>query len=163
MHLKNLLIVGFLIWLTACKGNIQSDGQSIQNLATAKIPTTLPPESTTTPTCAPEPPRLLTICLAQEPRSLFLYDAVSSAERSVLAAIYEGPFELDGFTAQPVIVEKMPTLADGDALLKPVNVNPGDLLVDVNGNLANLAEGVTYRPSGCGEWACSQTYAGEQA
>jgi peptide/nickel transport system substrate-binding protein len=163
MHLKNLLIIGFLIGLSACRGKtLPEDVPTIENLPTLDATTSLPvaPAATATPT--PEPPRLLTICLAQEPRSLFFYDAVSSAERGVLAAIYDGPFELDGFTALPVIVEKMPSLADGDALLQPATVAPGDLLVDANGNLANLVGGVIYRPAGCGEWACAQTYTGDQ-
>jgi peptide/nickel transport system substrate-binding protein len=162
MHLKNLLLLGFLIGLTACQGKALPDEPTAENLPALEATTSLPLEPTATATLAPEPPRLLTICLAQEPRSLFFYEAISTAERSVLAAIYDGPFELDGFIIQPVIVEKMPSLADGDALLQPVSVAPGDLLVDVNGNLVNLVEGVTYRPAGCSEWACAQTYTGDQ-
>lgn len=162
MHLKNLILIGFVIGLSACQGKALPQEPTTANLPTLQATGTLPLALTATATLAPEPPRLLTVCLAQEPRSLFFYDAVSNAERSVLAAIYDGPFELDGFTAGAVIVEKMPSLADGDALLQPASVAPGELLVDVNGNLVNLAEGVTYRPAGCGEWACAQTYAGDQ-
>lgn len=163
MHLKNLLIVAFLIGLSACHGNSLPDEQVAENLPTLGNPTSQPTESTPTAIPVPEPPPLLTICLVQEPRSLFFYDALSHAERSVLAAIYEGPFEIKGFTAQPVILEKQPALADGDVQLQPVQIAPGDLLVDVNGNLVNLVEGVTYRPAGCGEWSCAQTYSGDQS
>ena len=162
MHLKNLLIVGFLIGLAACQGKELPEEQPAEELVTLDATASLPPEPTAIATSTPESPRLLTICLAQEPRSLFLYDAISSAERNVLAAIYDGPFELDGFTAQPVIIEKMPSLANGDAILQAVNIAPGDVLVDADGSLVNLVEGVTYRPSGCSEWACAQTYTGDQ-
>lgn len=107
-----------------------------------------------------QPARLLTICLVHEPRSLFLYDAVSTSERSVLAAIYDGPIDIKNFTTQPVILDKLPSLANGDALLQSVQVGTGDLIVDAQGNLINLEDGVLYRPSGCTELACSQTYSG---
>jgi peptide/nickel transport system substrate-binding protein len=103
---------------------------------------------------------LLTICLLREPRSLFLYEAVSTSEQSVLAAIYDGPIDIKNFTAQPVILEKLPSLADGDALLQAVEVSSGDMIVDGYGNLNSLGDGVVYRPSGCSEQACAQTFSG---
>jgi peptide/nickel transport system substrate-binding protein len=161
MHLNKLAVLLLLATLVAC-----GQGADVSPEPTGRSPTATPlatvllPESTATP--LPQAPRLLTICLAQEPRSLFYYDAVSTAERSVLAAIYDGPFETRTFTVQAVLVEKMPALADGDALLQPVPVAPGDLLVDADGQLVTLAEGVFYRPSGCAEQACAQTYTGDQ-
>jgi peptide/nickel transport system substrate-binding protein len=163
MHLKNLIAVVFLVCLTACgRSGVLPTEQSTQSLATSQPPTPLPPGPTATATQLPEPPRLLTICLAQEPRSLFIYSAVSTAERGVLAAVYDGPFETQGYTTQPVILEKMPALADGDALFQEISVSPGDLLQDADGHLVNLAEGVVYRPSGCRELACAQAYTGDQ-
>ena len=107
-----------------------------------------------------EPDRLLTICLVNEPRSLFLYDAVSTSEQSVLAAIYDGPIDIKDFTPSPVILEELPSLANGNALLQPVQVGKGDLIVDAQGNLMNLDDGVLYRPSGCTQFTCAQTYSG---
>ncbi|OGO26724.1 MAG: hypothetical protein A2136_00815 [Chloroflexi bacterium RBG_16_54_11] len=106
------------------------------------------------------PSRLLSICLIQEPRSLFLYDAVSTSEQSVLAAIYDGPIDIENFTSQPVILEKIPSTTSGDALPRAVQVNVGDLIVDALGSLTNLGEGVQYLPSGCDELACAQTFSG---
>ena len=103
---------------------------------------------------------MLTICLVNEPRSLFLYDAVSTSEQSVLAAIYDGPIDIKDFTPSARHLRKNASLADGDALLQPVQVGTGDLIVDAQGNLTNLGEGVLYRPSGCTELACAQTYSG---
>ena len=141
-----------------------------------KIPTSgIPePEKTQTPvsvpTDAPTPaltasplPRQLSICLGREPKSLFLYDAVSSTAKSVLSAVYDGPYDRQDFQAQPVILEKLPALKDGDLLFEPVPVRKGDPLVDAHGNLNTLAEGVAYRPSGCFEQACAQAYTGDQA
>ena len=163
MHLKNLIGILLLALLAACgRGVDLPAGQTDQSLATSQPPAAPSPTPADPATPQPEPPGLLTVCLAQEPRSLFYYDAVSTAERGVLAAVYDGPFETTAFSVQPVIVEKMPALADGDALLQPATVAPGDLLVDAAGQLVNLAQGVRYRPTGCGEQACAQTYTGDQ-
>jgi peptide/nickel transport system substrate-binding protein len=151
--------------LAACALETVSPTQSPLPPVGTELPTQ-PPSPTShpsdTPTPLPEPPRLLTICLGREPLSLFLYDANSLSAQSVLAAIYDGPFDVQNFTSQPVIVEKIPSLADGDALLQPVEVKPGDLMVDATGNLVVLGEGIVYRPSGCMQTSCAQTYSGDQ-
>jgi peptide/nickel transport system substrate-binding protein len=163
MHLKNLFAVLLLAMLAACRQDADlPTGLTDQSPAATQPATVLVTDAPPTATPLPEMPRLLTICMAQEPRSLFYYDAVSTAERGVLAAIYDGPFESIDFAVQPVIVEKMPALADGDALLQPAAVAPGDWLVDAGGQLVTLAEGIFYRPSGCAEQACAQTYTGDQ-
>jgi len=164
MHLKILMIVPLLIGLAACNQvrlNTVNPPMQQTTQASEISPslTSLPSqEVTAVPTL--QPARLLTICLVNEPRSLFLYDAVSTSEQSVLAAIYDGPIDIKNFTASPVILEKMPSLADGDALLQSEQVGIGDLIVDAQGNLTNLEEGVVYRPSGCTELGCEQAYSG---
>jgi peptide/nickel transport system substrate-binding protein len=160
MHLKNLVVAILLLGMVACsRGGLKPVNIPTQTTAQTNA-TALPTQVTATPIPTPPPSRLLTICLVREPRSLFLYDAVSTSEQSVLAAIYDGPIDIKNFTAQPVILEKLPSLVDGDALLRSVQVTPGDLIVDAQGNLTNLEDGVFYRPSGCNEWACAQTYSG---
>ena len=74
--------------------------------------------------------------------SLFYYDATSTAARDILAAVYDGPVDIQNYTEHPVILEKIPSLTDGDARLQPVQVNPGDLIVDSSGNPVNLETGV---------------------
>ena len=44
----------------------------------------------------------------------------------VREAIYDGPIDERGFDYQPVILEKLPSLADGDAVIEPVSVAAGD-------------------------------------
>jgi peptide/nickel transport system substrate-binding protein len=162
MRLRILALVPLLIGLVACNQvnpNIVIPSPQVGSQALS--PSQTPPASfdaTLTPTV--KPARLLSICLLNEPRSLFLYDAVSSAEKSVLEAIYDGPIDIKDFTAYPVILGKMPSLVDGDALLQTVEVKSGDLIVDANGNLTNLQDAVTYKPSGCTEQACAQKYSG---
>ncbi len=164
MHFKILLIAPLLIGLVACnQGRLNTISPPTQQTTHASVVspslTSLPSQGATAiPTV--QPTRLLTICLVNEPRSLFLYDAVSTSEQSVLAAIYDGPIDIKNFTAKPVIVEKMPSLAEGDALLQSVQVGSGDLIVDAQGNLTNLEDGVLYRPDGCTELGCARAYSG---
>jgi peptide/nickel transport system substrate-binding protein len=68
---------------------------------------------------------------------------------NVLEAIYDGPIDTRNFIPTPVILEKLPNLADGSAAIQPVTVQAGDEMVDASGNLASLARGVKYLPSGC--------------
>lgn len=119
------------------------------------------PDPTPLATATAAPPRNLTVCLGQEPNSLFPLVTLNSAARSVLGAIYDGP--IDTFTNgyQPVILEKIPTIENGDAQITPVSVKGGDFVVDSQGNYAVLDYGVTVFPSGCSDDACAVKYAGQ--
>ncbi len=164
LNLNNLLSVILMVGLVACS---QTPASSTVALPTPPVSSTLQPtdgvaEPTSTATLLPAPKRLLTICLGREPTSLFYYDATSTAARDVLAAIYDGPVDIQNYIAHPVILEKVPALMDGDAVLQPVQVNAGDLIVDNSGNVVNLEASVEFRPSGCTESACAQKYEGDQ-
>lgn len=117
-----------------------------------------PPAVTSTPT--PGAPRTLTICLGSEPNTLYPLGGPNAAARSVLEAIYDGPMDVVNYHYEPVILEKIPSLADGDALLDSVVVKVGDEILDANGNLAILDAGVRVRPSGCRNDDCVITYDG---
>jgi peptide/nickel transport system substrate-binding protein len=147
-------------FLSACS----STGKPTPEQASATIPASPGVTPTVAATSTPEPPksRLLTVCLGEEPASLFLYGDNSAAAKSVLQAIYDGPFDINGFDYQPVILDQKPTLENGAARLEPVQVKPGDLIVDNNGNLVKLAEGALYRPSGCTTSACALSYTGTE-
>ena len=164
LNFNNLLAVILLVGLVACS---QEPAPSSVSLPTppgsiTQEPTSSITELVPTATLLPAPKRLLTICLGREPSSLFYYDATSTAARDILAAVYDGPVDIQNYIAHPVILEKIPSLVDGDAALKPVQVNPGDLIVDNSGNPVNLEAGVEFRPSGCIESTCAQKYAGDQ-
>jgi peptide/nickel transport system substrate-binding protein len=121
---------------------------------------TLAPVMSDTPTAETIPVRVLSICLGQEPASLFYYGNSSDAAQSIFEAIYDGPYDTRGFQVQPVILEKMPSFENGNARMEGVQVKPGDLIVDNSGNWTNLAEGVLYRPVGCTAQDCAQKYTG---
>ncbi len=163
MHFNNLLVVILLSGLVACSQKPISPSATlpIPPSPTAELATSLP-KATSTLLPSPSPARLLTICLGREPTSLFYYDATSTSARDILAAVYDGPVDIRNYTATPVILQKLPSLADGDAKLEAVQVSPGDLIVDSTGNVVNLQAGVDYRPSGCKDVSCAQKYAGDQ-
>jgi peptide/nickel transport system substrate-binding protein len=128
----------------------------------------IPVEETATPapslTGTPEPLlRSLTICLGEEPNTLYPYGSLNSSARSVLSAIYDGPMDVVGYEYEPIILEKIPNLEDGDAQVSPVTVNAGDEIVDSGGNLVLLASGVKLRPSGCRAEDCAITYDGSSS
>ena len=95
------------------------------------------------PTPTPVPPKEFTVCQAEEPNTLFIYGGPSHAARNVLEAIYDGPIDTQTYQSQPVILEKLPSLADGDAELRTVEVTEGASVVDVEGLVVDLAPGVT--------------------
>ncbi|MGA2819188.1 MAG: ABC transporter substrate-binding protein [Anaerolineales bacterium] len=124
------------------------------------IPGTPSPSASRTPTPIPRPPRLLTICIAQEPQSLYIYGGTNLASNTVLEAIYDGPIDSNSFSYQPVILQKLPSLVDGDAVLSPVTVKAGDLVVDDAGLAEALAQGAKVRPAGCHSSGCAVSYSG---
>jgi len=116
---------------------------------------------TAVPTLAPElEARSLNICLGDEPNTLYIYGSPNSPARSVLSAIYDGPFDIVEYGYEPIILEKMPNISDGDAQVAPVTVSAGNLVVDTNGNLINLKANDKVRPSGCHADDCAVTYDG---
>lgn len=110
-----------------------------------------------TPTAAT---RTLTVCLGEEPNTLYPYGSLNSAARSVLSAIYDGPMDVVEYQYESIILEKVPSVEDGDAQVSSVTVRAGDRVVDADGNVVLLAAGTELRPFGCREEGCEITYDG---
>ena len=92
-----------------------------------------------TPTPTPVPPKELTICQGAEPDTLFVYGGPSQAARNVLAAVYDGPMDVRNFQPEPVILERLPTIDNGDAVLRTVVVSEGDTVLGADGEVVQLA------------------------
>ncbi len=121
------------------------------------LPEDTPTAAVPTPTPAP---RALTICLGDEPNTLYPFAGPNEAALSVLTALDDGPLDRISYDYQPVILTKMPSLADGDAQILPVAVNAGSPIIDADGNLTALATGTHVRPSSCRTDGCIITYDG---
>jgi peptide/nickel transport system substrate-binding protein len=122
-----------------------------------------PPPPTATPvppTPTPVPPKELTICLGKEPESLYPYLANSMAAQEVLQLIFNGPITDVNNETTPVILDKIPNIADGSAYFTPAGVNPGDEVINTSGDLVQLQAGVKVFPTGCTSPACAITWDG---
>jgi peptide/nickel transport system substrate-binding protein len=128
-----------------------------------QIPTLVEEPTPTLPSLLSSPTpvaRTLKICLGGEPNTLYPYGNPNSPARSVLSAIYDGPIDIAEYGYEPVILEKIPSLDDGDAQVAPVTVKAGDQVVDSSGNLVALKAGDKIRPAGCRGDDCAITYDG---
>lgn len=125
------------------------------------IETATPVPESPTPTATALPPVKLTVCLGQEPASLYPVNNPSSAARAVLAAIYDGPIEAVSYAYQPVILARLPSLENGDAQLFQTSVYIGDEVVDADGNPVTLKAGDRIRPAGCRSAECAIEYDGK--
>lgn len=132
--------------------HVSSTPQLTQDLETPVVPIV---PSTPTPA-----PRRLTICISEEPETLFIYGGDSLAQRHLLQAIYDGPIDRVGYQDQPVILEKLPSLSDGDAALEPVPVAAGDLVVNAAGQAVQLELGEIIKPFGCTSADCAVSWDG---
>jgi len=111
-----------------------------------------------TPLPSPPPQQVLTICLGEEPRSLFFYGDLSRSASIIRQAIYDDPVDLVNSTSNPVLLREIPSQENGLVAVNPVTVLPGQKLVDARGNITFLANGVQYRPAGCSSQDCWEVY-----
>lgn len=147
----SLLIL--VIFLSACGGSTSTP--------TITPTTATPVLETPTPTAVPARP--LTICVGQEPASLFPINNSSTVAHAILAAVYEGPIDTNSYEYQPVILKALPSLANGDAQVFQQSVYVGDEVVDATDTPVTLAVGVKVRPAGCHNNSCAVTYDGKSA
>lgn len=84
----------------------------------------------------------LVVCLTTEPASLFPYARDQAGAAPIHHAIFENNITQLNFGYQAHGIEKLPSLADGDARLETVTVTAGDLIVDAAGRVVELEIGV---------------------
>lgn len=145
-----ILILLAALLLAACQSTTTP---TVAPTAFEPSPTPIPP--TPTPT-----PRELTICIGQEPQTLYRYGSPARSMWTVLEAVYDGPIDTVGYRPQPVILSELPTLANGGARYQPVTVKSGDEVIDANGELITLQVGSQVLPAGCTTANCAVTYDG---
>ncbi len=146
------LVFGFL--LSAC---LPENPTETTVTATASLPA---PGLATVSSATPEPRvlRELTVCLGHEPNTLYPYDTPNPAAKSVLAAIYDAPFDTLNYDYEASVLQRIPSFDNGEASLAVVPVEEGDWVVDADGKLVELIQGVRIYPAGCHESECILTY-----
>jgi len=153
-----VLIILFLSFLTsACEAPTASPTPS--PIEEPGIPTSTPGP---TETEAAEDQSELVVCTSSLPKSLFPYDGLPTpSKNNILAMIQEGAFYWEGGELVADILVKVPNQADGDLRLVPVAVQPGQIVMNAQGELVVLKAGVSVRPSGCRESNCAVLWEGE--
>jgi peptide/nickel transport system substrate-binding protein len=160
LHQRQIILSGLAVTallLAACTPQIVT------------VQVTGPPETvvvTATPTRSPRPtppgPKSLTICVVGEPDTLYLYgDSQIEATQHVMEALYDGPIDYRDYVYHPVLLQKLPSLDDGDAITRAVNVREGSTVVNAAGEVVTLAEGMLIHPAGCRAEACAVEFDGE--
>jgi peptide/nickel transport system substrate-binding protein len=89
----------------------------------------------------------LIICVNNEPESLYPYanPRLNSATEHILQSIYEPLYTSLSYDYQARGLEKIPSLADGDATIQPVQVSEGDRIINSRGDVVVLREGVRLK------------------
>jgi len=114
-----------------------------QTVEVTAVPTPTPVETTE---------KELVVCLTHEPASLYLYQRVPAgtpalARQAIFHAIYENLYTTLSFEYQAQGIVKMPNIADGDAEIVSTAVQEGDAVLNVDGDVVTLREGVTVLDS----------------
>ena len=95
------------------------------------------------PTITPEVDKQIVVCLEGTSASLFPYGDDSIAAQGLRHAVYESLYTTMSYDYQARGLEKMPSLADGDAEIIPVTVEEGERVRDVDGNVVLLVKDVS--------------------
>jgi peptide/nickel transport system substrate-binding protein len=148
-HIVLILILLLILGLAAC---------SSEGLQALDIPEAVQQDPESTPIPSPVPPRVLSICLGDEPESLFIYGDLSTSASIIRQAIYDGPIDLIDYQYHPVILGELPTQENGLVTVTQSEVSPGQTLVDAGGNITVLTTGVEFRPAGCTSPDCWEVY-----
>ncbi len=99
-------------------------------------------DPTATPAVIAEPGKNLTICMAQEPSTLYWHGRDTLFDEAVLHGLYENDFTTLSYAYQAQGLETIPSLAQGDAAFRVVPVDAGDEVVDAAGDVVALEPGM---------------------
>ncbi len=99
-------------------------------------------DPTATPPVVSEPGKHLTICMSQEPSTLYWHGRETLFDEAVLHGVYENDLTTLSYGYQPQGLETIPSLAQGDAAFRVVPVDAGDKVVDAVGNVVTLEPGI---------------------
>lgn len=146
-----------LLTLAACQNQERAENNTTVNdppaatespsAALPEVEATVAPAATESPTVTPSPvpterpPKVLTVCMSAEPESLYLYGDSSLPATAVRHGIYENLYTTLSYGYQAQGLQKLPRVADGDAVIEPVTVNAGDRVVNAAGDVVTLNEG----------------------
>ena len=154
-----IILAGAALLLIGCAS--QTATVTVTPLLETVVVTATPPRSSI-PTPAPPPTKTLTVCLVGEPDTLYLYGySHIPATRHVMEALYDGPVDNLEYTYQPVLLQEIPSVTEGDVIVRRIQVREGFHIVNAKGDFVELVEGVRLRPAGCYADECAVEFEGE--
>ncbi len=161
--LRSLLMICFVIFLAGCNASTPTPQPTVVNPTPQGTATqaATPTQGVTATAAAPQE-KTLVICEPYEPATLYPYGGSSGSMWSILEAVYDGPIDTRNYAAQPVLLEKLPTMGDGVGL-RPITVQEGDSVVDASGALVTLKAGISVLPAGCSATSCAVKWDGKTA
>ncbi len=99
----------------------------VEKVITATPPPTQPPAATKAPQ-----PKTLVVCMSQEPDTLYFNGSNMMVTTLTLEAGYRdgqlGGIDQRDYDYQPIILQKLPSIKDGDAKITKVKVKAGDTI-----------------------------------
>ncbi len=151
MVLKRKLFLVILLVIILLLSACQAGGSNLVDIPAKDqgfIPTSLP---------SPVPQKVLSVCLGEEPQSLFIYGDLSTSARIIRQALYDWTID-DDLNAVSALLNGIPSQNNGQVIISEIEVFPGERIVNNNGNLTILANGTEYRPSGCYDGSCAEVF-----
>ncbi len=169
MKFKTILLILTVALLAACQQPVEDRSGLViiettpvpgnAEATASPIPATDEPETieptetavSTTPTPALPPtatpiPKHLNICIAAEPNTLYLYG--DSTSDNTHPAFYDSLYTHNEYGYQAWGLEKMPDLADGDAIIGERRVDEGDRIINARGRITAFGHGAQLFNSG---------------
>lgn len=136
-----LWVLAAVMGLVSCRTG--PDAPAVEQTPTPSSTVVVEPvQPTLPPTPTPEQGKHLTICMAQEPTSLYWHGRSTIQDQAVLHGLYENDFTTLSFDYQAQGLVVIPSLAKGDAAFRVVPVDAGDEVVDAAGDVVVLEPGV---------------------
>ena len=132
----SLLMVLSLL-LSACVVQATPTAQVVRE--TVVVVATQPPA-----TPVPTEPKVMVVCMAQEPQTLYTMSEGALVKSAVLEAVYDWGIDTRGYDYQAVGIAELPSFDNGLAKKEEITVKEGDSVYDVaTDEVVPLAAGVT--------------------
>ncbi len=125
---------------------VEVEGETVEVTRVVVEEVEVPVEVTAEVVEEPAGPINLVVCQAQEPDTLYTYGTDMLAAAPMAHAMYENSVTTLSFAFQAgAALEKLPSLADGDAVINEVEVNAGDRVLNAASEPVTLEAGVIVK------------------
>ena len=138
---KHTLALIVLFAVAALAGCARQGAEAPPPVEVTRVVTTVVEVTAPPPAAAPARPKELVICMAQEPATIYVYGEALLTARAIRHALYTNYITNLAYDYQADGLEKIPSLADGDAVIETVQVGAGDIVRRADDTVGPLAVG----------------------